>query len=86
MTGKPKTKRLKARSKLVTTNGSERFKLFLRSPVGIWVGAILLVAILLSLNALIAGNRLEVFLGLNAFEIIVAAIIIWVILLRRRTE
>ena len=76
----------KKRSKTTTNGGADRLKSFMRSPSGIWIGTILLIAILLSFNALVAGGSLEIFLGLNALEMIIAAIVIWLILLRRRTE
>ena len=86
MAKKTKKKRSKTIDKPAVTGGRERLKKFLRSSGGIWLGSVLLVAFLLSFNALIAWDKLEIFLGLTAFELIVAAIVIWVILLRQRAE
>ncbi|NLV98744.1 MAG: hypothetical protein GX034_03000 [Clostridiaceae bacterium] len=81
MASKSGTKRSKAKN-----SGRERFKSFMSSPAGIWIAAILSVALLLTINALIAGNSLDLFLGLTAFVIIAATVVVWVILLHRRTK
>ncbi|NLC89622.1 MAG: hypothetical protein GX681_06120 [Clostridiaceae bacterium] len=81
MASKSKTKKTQTRN-----DGKERFKSFMRTPAGIWIAGILSVAFLLTLNTLIAGNSLDTFLGLTAFAIIAATVVIWVILLRRRSK
>lgn len=81
MASKNKTKKSKAKN-----TGAGRFRAFMQNPAGIWAAVILASALLLTLNTLIAGESLEIFLGLTAFEMIVSAAVVWVILLRRRTK
>ncbi|NLC40772.1 MAG: hypothetical protein GX763_07650 [Clostridiaceae bacterium] len=81
MASKSRTKKSKAKK-----TDAGRFRSFMRNPAGIWTAVILSAALLLILNSLIAGKSLEIFLGLTAFEMLVSAAVIWVILLRRRTK
>ena len=76
MAAKAKKKKSTARTKVVTKSGRDHFRSFMSTTVGHCVGVF---------NALVAGSSLEIFLGLTAAEIIIAAIVIWIIILRRRT-
>mgnify|MGYP006980733133 FL=1 len=85
MAAKAKKKKSTARTKVVTKSGKDHFRSFMSTTVGHCVGVVFSAALLLVFNALVAGSSLEIFLGLTAAEIIIAAIVIWIIILRRRT-
>ncbi|NMB28873.1 MAG: hypothetical protein GX991_02290 [Clostridiaceae bacterium] len=59
---------------------------FLASKIGRWVIAMIVILLLLTLNALIAGRKVDTFFLLTGIELLIGILAFWVYLLYRRTS
>ncbi|HPY63148.1 MAG TPA: hypothetical protein PL100_01325 [Bacillota bacterium] len=62
------------------------FPRFLASKTGRWVIAIVVILLLLMLNALVAGRKVDIFFLLTGIELLIGILAFWVFLLYKRTS
>ena len=62
------------------------FPRFLASRAGKWTITLVVILLLLTLNALIAGRRVDLFFMLTGIELLIAILVFWVLLLYKRSS
>ncbi len=59
---------------------------FLASKIGKWTITLVVILVLLTLNALIAGRKVDLFFMLTGIELLIAIFAFWVLLLYKRSS
>ncbi len=92
---KAKKKSSRSSSKRSKTNKSRSgftpeelrfFPRFIASKIGRWVIAVLAVLLLLTLNVLIAGKKVDRFFVMTGIELLIGIFVFWILLLYKRAS